>query len=68
VPPSEFFPPVGGEKTADFQLQLMLKDLNLMGRMAMDAGAPMLISNTVRNLFQAGVNNLGGTNNPGCNR
>lgn len=49
--------------TADFQLQLMLKDLNLMGRMAMDAGAPMLIGNTVRNLFQAGVHAMGGSNN-----
>jgi 3-hydroxyisobutyrate dehydrogenase len=49
--------------TADFQLQLMAKDLQLAARMGMDAGAPMLIANAVRNLFEAGVHHMGGTAN-----
>jgi 3-hydroxyisobutyrate dehydrogenase len=39
----------------------MVKDLKLARRMAMDCGAPMLIANTVCSLFEAGVNELGGT-------
>ncbi len=49
--------------TADFQLALMAKDLKLATRMAMDCGAPMLIANTVRTLFEAGANQFGGTAN-----
>ncbi|WP_244618236.1 NAD(P)-dependent oxidoreductase [Rhodoferax sediminis] len=52
-----------GKATADFQLQLMAKDLKLAGRMAMDCGAPMLIAGTVRSLFEIGVHELGGTAN-----
>lgn len=52
-----------GKKTADFQLQLMAKDLRLAARMAMDGGAPMLIANTVRSLFEAGVHQQGPTAN-----
>jgi len=52
-----------GKKTADFQLQLMVKDLNLAGRMAMDSGAPMLIASVVTSLYENGANSLGGTAN-----
>jgi 3-hydroxyisobutyrate dehydrogenase len=48
-----------GKATADFQLQLMAKDLKLAARMAMDCGAPMLVGNAVRCLFEAGVQELG---------
>jgi 3-hydroxyisobutyrate dehydrogenase len=50
-----------GKLTSDFQLALMVKDLKLARRMAMDCGAPMLIANTVCTLFEAGMNELGGT-------
>jgi 3-hydroxyisobutyrate dehydrogenase len=52
-----------GKATADFQLQLMAKDLKLASRMAMDCGAPMLVGNAVRCLFEAGVHELGATAN-----
>jgi 3-hydroxyisobutyrate dehydrogenase len=52
-----------GKATADFQLQLMAKDLKLAARMAMDCGAPMLVGNAVRCLFEAGVHELGATAN-----
>jgi 3-hydroxyisobutyrate dehydrogenase len=52
-----------GRATADFQLQLMAKDLRLAARMAMDCGAPVLIGNAVRSLFEAGVHELGGNAN-----
>jgi 3-hydroxyisobutyrate dehydrogenase len=48
-----------GRATADFQLQLMAKDLKLAARMAMDCGAPMLVGNAVRCLFEAGMHELG---------
>ena len=38
----------------------MVKDLRLVTRMAMDGGAPMLVSSQARNLFETGVNVLGG--------
>jgi 3-hydroxyisobutyrate dehydrogenase len=46
-------------KTANFQLQLMTKDLNLAAKLANDCGVPMLIGNVVRSLFEAGTNELG---------
>jgi 3-hydroxyisobutyrate dehydrogenase len=49
-----------GKATSDFQLALMVKDLKLSRRMAMDCGAPMLVANTACSLFEAGVNELGG--------
>jgi 3-hydroxyisobutyrate dehydrogenase len=52
-----------GKATADFQLQLMVKDLKLAGGMGRDCGAPMLVANTVCSLFQIGVHKLGGTAN-----
>jgi 3-hydroxyisobutyrate dehydrogenase len=52
-----------GGKTADFQLQLMTKDLRLAAQMANDCGAPMLIGNVVRSIFEAGTNELGATAN-----
>jgi 3-hydroxyisobutyrate dehydrogenase len=52
-----------GKPTADFQLQLMAKDLKLLGRMAMDCGAPVVIGSVVRCVFEAGVHQMGGTAN-----
>ncbi|AHG64132.1 NAD(P)-dependent oxidoreductase [Advenella mimigardefordensis] len=52
-----------GRKTADFQLQLMVKDLNLAGRMAIDCGAPMLIASVVTSLYETGANSFGGSAN-----
>ncbi|CAG9192082.1 6-phosphogluconate dehydrogenase [Paraburkholderia sabiae] len=52
-----------GGQTANFQLQLMVKDLRLAAQMAIDCGAPLFIANTVRNLFEVGVHRLGGREN-----
>lgn len=52
-----------GKPTADFQLALMAKDLKLLGRMAMDCGAPVVIGSAVRCVFEAGVHQMGGTAN-----
>jgi 3-hydroxyisobutyrate dehydrogenase len=52
-----------GGKTANFQLQLMTKDMKLAAKLANDCGAPMLIGNVVRSLFEAGTNELGATAN-----
>ncbi|MEJ8850744.1 NAD(P)-dependent oxidoreductase [Variovorax rhizosphaerae] len=46
-------------KSANFQLELMVKDLRLGARMAMDGGAPMVIAGVIRNLFETGVHRLG---------
>lgn len=45
--------------TASFRLDLMAKDLRLASRMAMDCGAPLLLSSLARNLFETGMNTLG---------
>lgn len=50
-------------KSANFQLQLMVKDLRLGARMSIDGGAPMTISSVVRTLFETGVHLLGPTAN-----
>ena len=50
-----------GGQTADVPLQRVVKDLDLACRMGMGCGAPMLIANTVRSIFEAGANELGGT-------
>jgi 3-hydroxyisobutyrate dehydrogenase len=52
-----------GKATADFQLALMAKDLKLAARMGMDCGAPMMVTNAVRSLFEIGAHELGGTCN-----
>ncbi|WP_080709788.1 NAD(P)-dependent oxidoreductase [Cupriavidus metallidurans] len=52
-----------GRETADFQLQLMVKDLKLAARMAMECGAPMLMATTVCNLFEYGSRSLGAITN-----
>jgi len=52
-----------GKATADFQLALMAKDLRLAARMGMDCGAPMMVTNAVRSLFEIGAHELGGTCN-----
>jgi 3-hydroxyisobutyrate dehydrogenase len=54
---------VSGTQTANFQLQLTVKDLELAAGLGMRHGAPMMISNAVRSLFEHGVNRLGGTAN-----
>ncbi|RQZ31713.1 NAD(P)-dependent oxidoreductase [Burkholderia sp. Bp9017] len=52
-----------GRATADFQLQWMVKDLQLAGRMALACGAPMLVARTVCSLYEAGAHMLGKTEN-----
>ena len=52
-----------GKPTADFQLQLMVKDLRLAAQMGISCGAPMLVASTVRSLFEVGAHELGGTAN-----
>jgi len=47
--------------TADFQLQWMVKDLQLAGRMALACGAPMLVARTVCCLYEAAAHVLGKT-------
>lgn len=54
---------VSGQQTADLQTQLMVKDLRLAAGVGIRFGAPMLISNAVRSLFEAGANQFGGTAN-----
>jgi 3-hydroxyisobutyrate dehydrogenase len=48
----------GGE-TARLRLELMVKDLDLACQLGMEAGAPMLIANTVRSTVAAAANELG---------
>jgi 3-hydroxyisobutyrate dehydrogenase len=48
-----------GKATANFQLQLMTKDLRLAARMANDCGAPILLGNVVRSLFEAATIEFG---------
>ena len=52
-----------GGQTANFQLKLMVKDLRLASQMGMSCGAPMLIANMVRSMFETGANELGGAAN-----
>lgn len=52
-----------GKATAAFQMQLLVKDLKLVGRMAADCGVPILISRTVCSLYEAGAHELGGSTN-----
>ena len=52
---------LSGRATSNFQMQLMVKDLRLAAGLGMNCGAPMLISNAVRNLYEVGANELGGT-------
>lgn len=49
--------------TADFQLQLMVKDLRLAGMMAVAYGVPMLVARTVCSLYEMGAHELGNTAN-----
>jgi 3-hydroxyisobutyrate dehydrogenase len=43
------------------QLGLMLKDMQLATRMAVDNGTPLLIAGRARSLFEFGARELGGT-------
>jgi 3-hydroxyisobutyrate dehydrogenase len=52
-----------GGQTANFQLKLMVKDLQLASSMGISCGAPMLIANMVRSLFETRANELGGAAN-----
>jgi 3-hydroxyisobutyrate dehydrogenase len=52
-----------GRATADFKLLLMAKDLRLASQIGFACGAPMMIANAVRGLFEVGVNELGGDAN-----
>ena len=49
--------------TVNFQLQLMVKDLKIVAKMASDCGAPMLFASTACALFEMGSNKFGGTTN-----
>ncbi|MEJ8850776.1 NAD(P)-dependent oxidoreductase [Variovorax rhizosphaerae] len=49
--------------TVNFQLQLMVKDLKLVAKMASDCGAPVLFSSTACALFEMGSKKFGGTTN-----
>ncbi len=50
-------------QTTNFQLGLMVKDIALASQIGLSSGAPLLIANMVRGLFQIGVNELGFTAN-----
>ncbi|MCC6992406.1 MAG: NAD-binding protein [Acidobacteria bacterium] len=50
-------------QTANFQLQLMVKDLRLASSMGFACGAPMLLANAVRTLYEIAAHELGGTAN-----
>jgi 3-hydroxyisobutyrate dehydrogenase len=52
-----------GKATAGFQMQLMVKDLKLAGRIGMECGTPMLIARTACGLYEAAAHELGGTAN-----
>lgn len=52
-----------GGQTANFQVKLMAKDLKLASQMGISCGAPMLIANMVRSLFETAANELGGAAN-----
>ncbi|WP_137890292.1 NAD(P)-dependent oxidoreductase [Ramlibacter sp. 2FC] len=51
---------VSGAALSNFQIQLMVKDLKLAAGLGIASGAPMMISNAARSLFEAGANELGG--------
>ncbi|UVH60537.1 NAD(P)-dependent oxidoreductase [Variovorax paradoxus] len=64
VPSQKLLPAlVAGKSAANFQLQLMVKDLRLAAGLGMTFGVPMTISNVVRNLFEVAVNRYGRTAN-----
>jgi 3-hydroxyisobutyrate dehydrogenase len=52
-----------GKATADFQMQLMVKDLKLVGRVAIECGAPILVARTVCSLYETGLQRFGGSAN-----
>jgi 3-hydroxyisobutyrate dehydrogenase len=54
---------VAGSQPAGLPLQRMVKDLRLAAGMGIRCGAPMLVSNAVRNLFELGANTYGGDAN-----
>lgn len=64
VPSQKLLPAlVAGKSAANFQLQLMAKDLRLASGLGIAFGVPMTISNVVRNLFEVAVNRYGGAAN-----
>ena len=50
-----------GGRTADLQLDQVVQELRLASSMALTCGAPMLIANLARTIFEAGANQLGAT-------
>jgi 3-hydroxyisobutyrate dehydrogenase len=52
-----------GKATADFQMQLMVKDLKLVGRLAIECGAPIMVARTVCGLYETGLQRFGGSAN-----
>ncbi len=54
---------VSGAQGANFQMQLMVKDVRLACALGTSVGAPMMVSNAARALFEAGLNELGGDAN-----
>jgi 3-hydroxyisobutyrate dehydrogenase len=49
--------------TTDFQMSLAMKDLRLGAQIGMDVGAPMMMANVVRGVFEITANELGGGSN-----
>ncbi len=50
---------VAGHHAANFTMGLMHKDVRLATQLGLDSGAPMLISNLVREIFQTAINEFG---------
>jgi 3-hydroxyisobutyrate dehydrogenase len=50
-----------GAPTATMQLGLMARDLQMVAQMAIGCGAPLLIANQVRSLFEVGAHEFGAT-------
>jgi 3-hydroxyisobutyrate dehydrogenase len=50
-------------RTASISLELSLKDVASAVKMGLDAGAPMLMADTARNIFAMGVHQFGGDAN-----
>jgi 3-hydroxyisobutyrate dehydrogenase len=54
---------LSGKPMANFQMRLMVKDLRLAAGLGASCGAPMMISNAVRALFETAANEFGGDAN-----
>ncbi len=55
---------LSGQRMSPVELQGAVEDLKLAGALGVTHGAPMMISNAVRSLFEVGVNEIAGA--PNC--